>query len=67
MFRHDILQTKKGKVENKAMQAWDLQLYLQFNIEHYNATVVKYFIADISNDKDDHDDEKDDHDDDNAG
>ena len=49
------------------MQAWDLQLYLQFNIEHYNATVVKYFIADISNDKDDHDDEKDDHDDDNAG
>ena len=37
------------------MQAWDLQLYLQFNIEHYNATVVKYFIADISNDKDDDD------------
>ena len=64
---------KKGKVENKAMQAWDLQLYLQFNIEHYNATVVEYFIADSSNDKynddkDAHDKDDDDkYDDDNAG
>ena len=48
-------------------------MYLQFNIEHYNATVVEYFIADSSNDKynddkDAHDKDDDDkYDDDNAG
>ena len=50
-------------------------MYPQFNIEHYNATIVKYFIADISNDKDDDDkdglghdkDDDDKYDDDNAG
>ena len=50
-------------------------MYLQFIIKHYNATVAKCFIADISNDKDDDDkyglghdkDDDDKYDDDNAG